>query len=67
MSDGGTVEDGSERPEGWPEMWLDPGPPCSHTFHWDDSDGGYVCLDCGEERDEPPERYITGTEQEDRR
>lgn len=47
----------SDRPEDWPETFLDPIVECQHAFTWDTADGCYYCLYCGERRKEPPERY----------
>lgn len=53
---------GTDRPDGWPEMFSAAGetPDCPHQFVWGTADGAYICMYCTEERDEPPERYRDG-------
>lgn len=56
---------GTERPEDWPETFTDPSLDCSHAFTWDSADGEFICMYCGDRREEPPERYLqTASERE---
>jgi hypothetical protein len=50
---------GTEPPEGWPEMYgaAGRGPGCPHQMHWNGK--GYECIyGCGEFDKEPPESKV---------